>query len=114
MTKDQKVNCFHASAMVGVFTAVLLGIGLTPMFTGEEANPSPEQWIAAAHDLGDKTIANMDGNELQITSTAMQAESSQALDLKATFAVWALGVIAGAVVVRVAFVDILGWERKRT
>lgn len=101
-------------AMALVFFIVVLTIGLLSTFGVDEVNPSPEQWIAAAQDIeGDGTdIEDMSPKEIEISSTAMQVEAFQILNSRAGIGMWAIGIIAGAVLVRVLFVDLLGLGRK--
>ena len=100
--------------MLITLLAIVLTIGLVGTLGGDEANPSPEQWIAAAQDVGDKRIADMTSHELEVTSTAIQVESFLDLNRKAEIGVWAVGILAGAVFVRVVFVDILDWRERKT
>ena len=95
-----------------IFLVIFLTIGLVGTLGGDKANPSPEQWIAAAQDIGDKKIADMTSHELEVTSTAIQVESFQELNRKVGWGMWALGAIAAGVVTRVVFVDLLGWGRR--
>ena len=109
---DRKITAIKYLVMALVFLAILLALGIIGTVAGPEANPSPEQWIAAAHDTGDKKISDMDLTELQITSTAIRVETGQSLKWKASAAIWALGAIAASVVVRVVVMDILRWGPK--
>lgn len=100
--------------MGSTFVAIVLTVGLVSVLGVGDANPSPEQWIAAAHDIEDEGtgIDDMTSREIEITSTAMQVEAFQTLNFRVGIGMWALAVLAAAVVVRVVFVDILGWKRK--
>jgi len=62
------------------FMAIFIPLVLLPVFNEktqvfEITNPNPEEWIVAARKI-DKPIEEMNMNELQITSAAMQYEIS--------------------------------------
>ena len=104
--------------MVMVFIAILLIIGLLVIglagcYGLDEVNPRPMHWISTAAYIEDKPITEMDINELIITSAALQIEKYETLISRMNIIVWAVSAIAAAVVVRVFFVDILGWDRQR-
>ena len=68
------------------FMAIFIPLVLLPALNEEtqvfgKTNPNPEEWIVAAREI-DKPIEEMDMNELQITSTAMQYEVSHQIMLK--------------------------------